>query len=73
VSGLFGDDELAEVNTSTWAVPLGWRADNVGRCRSCGATVLWCWTPNEKKAPIDQDGKSHFATCPQADSWRKGA
>lgn len=70
MSGLL-DDQLAEANTTTWAVPLGWRADNVGTCRSCHAVVLWCFTPNEKKAPIDPDGKSHFATCPEADQWRK--
>jgi len=70
---MFGDDELEELNTTTWAVPLGWTADNVGQCRSCGATVMWCLTSNGKKAPIDRDGKSHFATCPQADSWRKRA
>jgi hypothetical protein len=70
VSGMF-DDELAEANTATWAVPLGWRADNVGSCRSCGASVMWCFTPAGKKAPINPDGTSHFATCPQADAWRK--
>lgn len=70
---MFDEDELADANSATWAVPDGWRADNEGRCRSCQAMVLWCWTPNGKKAPIDRDGKSHFATCPQADAWRKHA
>jgi hypothetical protein len=63
--------ELVEAKGSPWLVPEGWRADNVGSCRSCGASILWCWTPNGKKAPIDRDGKSHFATCPQADAWRR--
>ncbi len=70
---MFDDDELDELNSAVWTVPEGWRADNEGRCRSCGATVMWCWTQNGKKAPIDRDGKSHFATCPQADAWRKHA
>lgn len=70
---MFPDEELAELNATTWAVPLGWTADNVGHCRSCGATVMWCWTPAGRKAPIDPDGKSHFATCPQAADWRRRA
>ena len=69
MSGLF-DQELTPSDT-IWAVPLGWTADNEGHCRSCGAAVLWCVTPAGKKAPIDRDGKSHFATCPDADKWRQ--
>lgn len=56
-----------------WTIPEGWQPDNEGRCRSCGAEVLWCRTPAGKKAPIDRQGTSHFATCPQADQWRKRA
>lgn len=46
-------------------------------CRSCGAQVVWEQTASGKKMPMDvepgPDGKrvSHFATCPQADEWRK--
>lgn len=66
---MFDDHEAPD---TLWAVPLGWTADNEGHCRSCRAEVLWCITPAGKRAPIDPDGKSHFATCPQADAWRKG-
>ena len=54
-----------------WTIPEGWTPDNIGHCRSCGAEVLWCLTAARRKAPINADGTSHFATCPQADSWRR--
>jgi hypothetical protein len=54
-----------------WTVPEGWKPDNVGRCRSCDAEILWCWTPANRKAPVNRDGISHFATCPAAGQWRK--
>ena len=70
MSGFFdGPDEGA----GGWAIPIGWTPDNEGRCRSCGTEVLWCLTPAGKKAPIDRDGKSHFATCPDAAQWRRRA
>lgn len=40
-------------------------------CRSCGAPIAWVVTNAGKRAPIDPDGTNHFATCPQAESWRK--
>jgi hypothetical protein len=55
-------------------------------CSSCGASVVWFRTKNGKRMPVDEattrptdaehqlDLKrhvSHFATCPQRDSWRK--
>jgi len=55
-----------------WSIPLGWRADNQSKCRSCGAEIMWCITPGEKRAPLNRDGTSHFATCPQAADWRQG-
>lgn len=42
-----------------------------GECRSCHAPVLWRLTAKGKRAPFDQDGTSHFATCPDATRWRK--
>jgi hypothetical protein len=73
VSGLFDD----ATDSPGWVIPIGWtRADGTGRdaaCRSCRAEVLWCTTPSGKRAPINRDGTSHFATCPQADAWRKRA
>ncbi|MES2210935.1 MAG: hypothetical protein V4515_12255 [Chloroflexota bacterium] len=56
-----------------WTVPEGWTPDNIGRCRSCSAEVLWCLTPNGKKAPLNADGTSHFSNCPQSDQWRRRA
>jgi hypothetical protein len=55
-----------------------------GNCRSCGAPIRWLLTPLNKYMPTDAanvgheethfDHKrhtSHFATCLQADMWRK--
>lgn len=47
------------------------RSKDLGTCRSCGATVRWAETKTGKKMPLDADGTSHFATCPDADQWRK--
>lgn len=50
------------------------------KCRSCGATIRWGKTTNGRKMPVDfepvdgPDGKQwvpHFATCPDANRWRK--
>jgi hypothetical protein len=54
-----------------WTIPEGYRPDNTGRCRSCGAPVLWVITAAGKKMPLNRDGTSHFANCPEADKWRK--
>lgn len=50
--------------------------ENESECRSCGAPILWCITAKGKKMPVDvptDDGPttSHFATCPEANQWRK--
>lgn len=42
-----------------------------GKCRSCGAPVIWGYTKAGKRCPFDPDGTSHFATCPQAKTWTK--
>lgn len=42
-----------------------------GRCRGCGAEIWWVKTRRGKPAPYDTDGLSHFATCPQAKTFRK--
>lgn len=41
------------------------------RCRGCVATVYWWRTPSGKASPHDIDGTSHFATCPNADQFRR--
>jgi len=53
-----------------FSVPDGWLLLGLGVCRSCGTAIAWCQTPKGKRAPIDRDGTSHFATCPSADAWR---
>lgn len=63
---MFPDD-----GTQAWTIPLGWTADNVGRCRSCGAAVMWCLTLAGKKAPVNPDGTSHFSSCNDPERWRK--
>lgn len=53
-----------------WTVPEGYTLTNLAACRGCGATIGWCLTPRGAKAPIDPDGRSHFATCPEAKRFR---
>jgi hypothetical protein len=65
------DDQLPAF--AGWTIPEGYTADNVGRCRSCGAEILWCLTKTGARSPHDRDGVSHFATCPQSKSWRRRA
>lgn len=59
----------------TYTLP-GWAdptiAPEPARCRSCGDEIGWVVSHvSRRKAPINPDGTSHFATCPQADKWRK--
>lgn len=50
-----------------------WIRKDEGRCRSCGAPIVWWVTPSGKLSPHDPDGTSHFATCPHADHHRQKA
>lgn len=59
----------------------------VTECRSCKAPIVWMWTKNNRKAPVDAESVgikddrltefdpkrhvSHFATCPFAKRHRK--
>lgn len=56
----------------------------MSNCRSCGAKIIWIATKTGKKMPVNWDQEietetefdpermeSHFATCKQADEWRK--
>ena len=63
--------EGAEWDIPTWAEPPKPSESRTAACRSCAAPVLWVITTAGKRAPLDQDGHSHFATCPQADAWPK--
>jgi len=67
-----------------FAIPLG---TPVTKCRSCGADICWVTTGATAKKPGrmmpvnvagaeknvlgEAEGESHFATCPDADRWRK--
>lgn len=67
-----------------FAVPAG---TPIASCRSCGRTIYWIVTGSGKRMPIDctvpgaaaptakdgGQGVSHFATCPDANTWRKPA
>jgi len=53
-----------------WAIAPS-AAIDTRQCRSCGARIAWLRTTAGKLAPVNPDGTSHFATCPQSDSWRK--
>jgi hypothetical protein len=54
-----------------WEYPEKYLPDNIARCRSCDREILWCITQNKKRAPVNRDGTSHFASCPAADQWRR--
>jgi len=52
-------------------IPDGYLFTNAGVCRSCSAPINWTITKDDKRAPLDPDGTSHFATCPSAATHRK--
>lgn len=48
----------------------GYRFENHGKCRSCGAEIEWWTTPNGKKVPMnlmepraDAQAQGHQSTC----------
>ena len=57
----------------------------MSKCRSCGEEIVWLKTDSGKNIPVDADTvadkdaeifdskqmTSHFATCPDANKWRK--
>lgn len=58
--------------------------NNQSKCRSCGELIIWMTTISGKKMPVDYDDEiedevvfdttrmqSHFATCKDANHWRK--
>jgi len=44
---------------------------NPARCRGCGVNIMWVRTRTGQAAPFDEDGTSHFATCPKAAAFRR--
>ena len=57
-----------------WLAPTGYTVElrePPARCRSCNAEIAWATTPAGRRMPLNRDGTSHFANCPEADTWRK--
>jgi hypothetical protein len=51
---------------------LGYTYSGESKCKGCGAIVEWWITPNDKRLPIDREGRvAHWATCPVAQRFRK--
>ena len=49
----------------------GYEPGNVSTCRGCGQKIQWWKTPKGKNIPLDVDCKPHWATCPEAESFRR--
>ena len=41
------------------------------QCSACAAVILFVRTRKGKRAPLNPDGTSHFASCPAADRFRR--
>lgn len=54
-----------------WTIPEGYTPTNISRCRGCSEDILWATTPAGKRAPLNQDGTSHFSSCPDAARFRR--
>lgn len=54
-----------------YVIPDGYTFTNTGTCRGCGKPVAWCMTRLNRRSPLDPDGTPHWATCPDADRFRK--
>lgn len=70
------DPERVEVPAPEWAQPAaegyGYDGREASTCRSCQAPIRWAiHGTTSRRMPVNPDGTSHFATCPQADDWRK--
>jgi hypothetical protein len=40
-------------------------------CKSCGVEINWMKTSSGKSTPINLDGSTHWATCPDAKKFKK--
>ena len=38
-------------------------------CWSCHRPIYWVLTDRGRRMPVDPDGMTHFATCPQGKQW----
>lgn len=41
------------------------------KCKGCYADIYWVKTPGGKNMPVDIDGTPHWASCPQAEDFKK--
>lgn len=44
---------------------------NVNQYKACCAVINWVKTANGKFTPINPDGSTHWATCPEAKKFKK--
>lgn len=55
----------------------GYKFENSAACKGCGEDIEWWTTPTGKKIPMnemtsgDSSATAHWATCSEADSFRK--
>lgn len=54
-----------------WTLPDGYTFDNLAECSTCQAPIAWAWTPKGNRIPMNADGVTHFATCPNAADHRR--
>lgn len=47
-----------------------WQQSDLRRCASCKGLILWIKTKSGKASPIDLDGETHWATCPDAAKFK---
>jgi len=62
---------VADARFAGWSRPGGWEIVSISRCRGCGAPIAWARTFAGRSAPLDRDGTNHFATCPDAERFRR--
>jgi hypothetical protein len=53
-----------------WFRPAGWQIEAIATCRGCRQAISWARTRSGRLSPLDRDGISHFATCPEAERFR---
>ena len=64
-------DPLPERAPAGRVIPEGYAFTNTGTCSACSAPLSWCTTKAGKRAPLNPDGTSHFADCPEAGRFRR--
>ena len=69
VAVMIVDLEAARKNIARLLRSVG----SVSTCRGCSQSIVWVKHNSGRSAPYDADGTPHFATCPQADQFRRKA